>query len=325
VALGAGDDLWITLGGVDGVAVLDVAGGKLTTYQLPDLGQGAREPGEIVLGPDGVMWFTERKGGRIGRVGEKGFIEPFFQLPNGCLPEELIAAADGRIYFTVQGRHLLGSMRAVAPSGTGRAGTGEASWQVPVNSPRPVRKLKLSAEARRVLVSKRIARAEARIAAAPEEPPPPPEWYRSEPAAEPLSEGKSEASPSPCVSSAERLESLAVNLAPRVERHILSRHGTGRRKDKSQFAPRYSSPEALQALLAECLGETEIGRIRSTGSTFDRHGCCLTYCSRDNVGWFNNYGRLVATSRFKVVTQWVQDEGGAVQDVVTAYPVSMNE
>lgn len=323
VAMGAGEELWITLTGVEGVALLDVGTRELTVYPLEVSEQGPREPSALALGPDGTMWFAEGKGGRIGRMDAKGFIEPFFQLPKDMLPEELIAGHDGRLYFTVQGRHLIGSMRAVAPPAATPAEV-EASWRVPVYTPRPERK-KPSAAARRALAAKRIERAEARVAAEPKEPKAPPEWYRTAPAeAPPPLEGKAEVPTATPPLAAEKLESLAVNLAPRVKQHILGQHGVGMRKDKSQFAPPYSSPEGLEALLAESLGETEIGRIRCAELIFDPYGRFLTHCTRPNVGWHNHYGQLVPTSRFRVVTQWAQDEGGPVQDVVTAYPVSMN-
>jgi hypothetical protein len=48
--------------------------GRLTEFPLPSAG----EPGEIVAGPDGAMWFTQFTANKIGRIeaGSPSFVPP---------------------------------------------------------------------------------------------------------------------------------------------------------------------------------------------------------------------------------------------------------
>jgi virginiamycin B lyase len=51
-------------------------------HTLPD---GASGPYGIVAGPDGALWFTEMRGGRIGRITTGGEVSAY-PLPTGRKP-----------------------------------------------------------------------------------------------------------------------------------------------------------------------------------------------------------------------------------------------
>jgi virginiamycin B lyase len=60
--------------------------GTVTTYAVPTSGA---QPGGIVEGPDGAMWFTETGADRIGRITSNGVITEY-ALPNGTAPAGII-------------------------------------------------------------------------------------------------------------------------------------------------------------------------------------------------------------------------------------------
>jgi hypothetical protein len=86
---------------------------------------------------------AERTGGRITRITPEG--EPTeFPLPNGWQPLELFPGHGGRLYFTVAGLDLIGSIMAAPPEGkVGSTPEEKAraaeSWAVTLPKPRPER------------------------------------------------------------------------------------------------------------------------------------------------------------------------------------------
>lgn len=114
IALGSDGALWFTESKKVGRIT---AGGKIVEFQLPTLGKHPfilpedtinggfvtfREhwPGDITLGPDGALWFTERHDDRIGRIDTAGRIAEF-RLPT--TGNELLGIAtgpDGALWFS---------------------------------------------------------------------------------------------------------------------------------------------------------------------------------------------------------------------------------
>ena len=72
--------LWFTqaLGGLNNFVGYIKAGGTVTRYPITDTGTLA--PGQIVLGPDGNMWFTD--GDKIGKVTESGKVTYYATDPD---------------------------------------------------------------------------------------------------------------------------------------------------------------------------------------------------------------------------------------------------
>ena len=70
--------------------------GALTEYSIPTADS---EPGQITLGSDGNLWFTE--GSQIGRITPSGSITEY-ALPTPVLfPLDITAGPDGNLWFTV--------------------------------------------------------------------------------------------------------------------------------------------------------------------------------------------------------------------------------
>lgn len=92
--------------GIDGL-------GELTEYQLPTHGS---QPGHIVLGPDGNIWFAEYAGNRIGRLTPGGLLTEF-TVPTTSSLADLTAGRDGAIWFTEESAGRIGRLQ---PSGTVR-------------------------------------------------------------------------------------------------------------------------------------------------------------------------------------------------------------
>ncbi|MDR3670338.1 MAG: pentapeptide repeat-containing protein [Holophaga sp.] len=324
MAMGAGDEMWLTLAGANGICALDLAKGTLAVRPF-EPGPTPREAFGIALGPDGTLWFTE-KAGRIGRINQDGFLKPFDLAP-GDHPEEILASHDGRMFFTLEGQQRIGAIRAVShvPKETkegkeGKEGKGEAeetgaeraadSWDVPVFRPREVRRAELKDEQRRELHLQRMLRAESRPVV-PVEPPKPPKL------AMPVTELKEVPAPVPSPA-VRKLEAMDMLLTPEAVAAILRKHGSGGMAGKSRFAAEHSTPEGLEKLLAECLAETEVGRILDYGPTFERNGEAVTFCGRKQVGRLQDG---TPAHRFKVVTRWCRDAGGHYQEVTNAYPI----
>jgi streptogramin lyase len=71
------------------------------------------QPIEIVLGPDGNVWFTEQNGSAIGRVDPRGRITEF-RTPTFSFPEDVTAGPDGNVWFT---EGTIGSIAVTTPAG----------------------------------------------------------------------------------------------------------------------------------------------------------------------------------------------------------------
>src|SRR2546428_13340694 len=57
------------------------------------------QPIEIVLGPDGNLWFTEQNTSAVGRVTPDGVITEF-PTPTSGFPDDISAGPDGNVWFT---------------------------------------------------------------------------------------------------------------------------------------------------------------------------------------------------------------------------------
>ena len=321
VAPGAPGQLW----------ALEPATDTLVAFQVDDPKQPARRirpfpnrPGPlglhaITLGPDGRMWFTMTTAQAIGRVNADGSCS-WFPLP-GLAPLELCAAEDGRLYFTVQDRPTIGSIRALPVPGPAGAAAGFA---VPVYHPRPERRSRPRAE-RLERLTRAMARDKGRPPEADDEPdlrPRAPQSPAAEPKAAPAASRPAAAAAAPAAMTDEAatdlLDQLDVFLTPRGIGHILKFHTGFKHPGHSQFASRTEDPKAFRQLLAQGLRDAGvIGRVRS-----NTRGRFHTYCrAAAPVGfcWSWRDEDWVATTRFTVVTEpsW---EGDA-HDVITAYPV----
>ncbi len=96
----------------------------VTEFSLPT---AANVPESITAGPDGNLWFTETTSttsiqqhepqiGKIGRATPAGKISEF-SLPEGTLPEEITAGADGNLWFTENQDDQAGKIGRITPAG----------------------------------------------------------------------------------------------------------------------------------------------------------------------------------------------------------------
>jgi streptogramin lyase len=101
----------------------------LTTFPLADR---QAEPGGITAGPDGAMWFTERRGNRIGRITTDGAVSDYVlrlrRADNNPFWIELTARAD---------RARNGALRVEAlmtPRAMRERSTASVTWPVATSS-----------------------------------------------------------------------------------------------------------------------------------------------------------------------------------------------
>lgn len=105
-ALAAGQH-WLPAG--TSAAVTD---GKVQAFDLPNPGSG---PTTVAVAPDGVIWFTESQGNRIGRINPDGTGYRGFDLPHANSAPRIIAlGADGNMWFSEHSGNRIGR---ITPAG----------------------------------------------------------------------------------------------------------------------------------------------------------------------------------------------------------------
>src|SRR5262249_28622494 len=71
----------------------------VTEFPLPTRGSA---PGDITVGPDGNLWFTENEAYKIGRLRPKGTLTELSLPAIQRKPQYLAASPDGNLWFTVE-------------------------------------------------------------------------------------------------------------------------------------------------------------------------------------------------------------------------------
>jgi virginiamycin B lyase len=97
-----GNSVWFTEPGTGTLGHVTDKG----RYERRYLGQGNVGPDSIAVGPDGGLWFTEARAGRIGRL--SGGRVSTYKLAPGSNPGGIAAGADGALWFTEAGADRIG-------------------------------------------------------------------------------------------------------------------------------------------------------------------------------------------------------------------------
>ncbi len=84
--------------------------GHIIEYSLP----AGSEPNGIAKGPDGNVWFTDRRSSKIGKITPSGSITEY-SLPKEGNPREIAAGSDGNLWFTIANPYRIGK---ITTSGT---------------------------------------------------------------------------------------------------------------------------------------------------------------------------------------------------------------
>jgi streptogramin lyase len=84
-----------------GALLAGAAFADITEYTPPTPGGTFRSgPVDIITGPDGNLWFTERSGRAIGRITPSGDITEFLLPTSNAIPDGITVGPDGWIWFT---------------------------------------------------------------------------------------------------------------------------------------------------------------------------------------------------------------------------------
>jgi hypothetical protein len=180
-ALEDGAFVWSQAGPWEGLVRVEPDGTR-KDFPIPEDKVGSRTPAAVAVGPGGDIWFTQRSVGRLGRLTPHGDIVEY-PLPSGYRAEEIVAGHDGRMYFTIKGKPVIGAVVAqplvraegAAPrsepsteSKAGAAGAG-SGWEVAPYKPKPVRSKALTRAERMARYEECLKRAEERYQALQEE------------------------------------------------------------------------------------------------------------------------------------------------------------
>jgi streptogramin lyase len=114
LAASPGANIWFTGGEEGGAAIgkviLKEGGGATVTTYSSGLGPKSR-PAELIVGPDGDLWFTDSPGEAIGRVTVGGSIEEFPVLD---WPQQILAGSEGNLWV----RGIYGLSRSTTTGAT---------------------------------------------------------------------------------------------------------------------------------------------------------------------------------------------------------------
>jgi streptogramin lyase len=342
LAPGGAGKVWFLAPGNNRVGLVENVGGVpdiTREFILPTWGQDDLRLRGLACAPDGTVWITQQSPPALGRIAADSSLTRW-PLPDGMVPGEIACGRDGRVYFTLVGRAMLGSFRPAGPLAPPEDPS--SSWTVPppqTSAAMP----RLSGKVRRERALNRelptVEEVEANLeAAAPqplEEKKTPilvPEGKAEEPATVP--EGKAEdpavispsaRKPEPASAAGsprDLLESMDLHLGEERITHILRRHSHDSAGAWGQFTAAASTREGLVALLAKGLAQAgEPGRVLKR---YDPRGILHTPCWMDApVGRYQSHGQWKETNCFDVVTLRVRlEDGTAAQVVLSAYPVN---
>jgi sugar lactone lactonase YvrE len=85
-------------------------------FPITEFGPTGSEPSGIAFGPDGALWFTETKAGKVGRMTTSGRLTEF-PLPSAGEPGEIVAGPDGAMWFTQFTANKVGRIEATGQTG----------------------------------------------------------------------------------------------------------------------------------------------------------------------------------------------------------------
>jgi virginiamycin B lyase len=100
--------VWIAPGAGASMIVSELATHKVasvplsatTSGQITEFSAGTADPFEVVLGPDGAIWFAENSSGKVGRIATDGTLLEFTVPTAGAQVTGITTGPDGAIWFT---------------------------------------------------------------------------------------------------------------------------------------------------------------------------------------------------------------------------------
>jgi len=349
LARGADGRIWFTFQGKEeGLGWLTLVEGEpqLTFLTLKGI---VRDRHGMTFAPDGRLWFAQQQPPSLGVLDPATLGRETCLLPEGMVPEELVAAKDGTLYFTLKDRAAIGCLRmnqaakVPEPKEAGPAAPWEAS---PVYQPRPERE-RISGRARREkALAMVLAREEGQEPfvprgagpAGPKAPGPAgpkasvPAGPKAPAAAVPaVSEHKAAPAAPPAAAPPPRpalevLEDMDIHVSDHQLRHILDRHSFNLDNGNGQFKAEFSTAEALPDLLLR--GVRKAGEVGLVVRRYDPMGIRHTPVRMDEaVGYYYvpYLDEWRETAWFDIVTKdVVLEDRSRAQVVLSAYPISPN-
>lgn len=112
IAANSDGALWFTQAGSGQIGRITTAG-VITEFNIPVPANGVSDPEGITAGPNGALFFADFGRDQIGRITADGTITQF-SLPVGRGPHQIVASADGDLYFTMPASGRIGRLPAAS-------------------------------------------------------------------------------------------------------------------------------------------------------------------------------------------------------------------
>jgi virginiamycin B lyase len=93
-----GDDIWFTDFNSDSIGRYTVSTGTFTQYFVPPGPEGDPNPLDVVVGPDGIVWFTPSFENFVGRLDPQSGVVT--EIPTVGDPRNITVAVNGTVWFT---------------------------------------------------------------------------------------------------------------------------------------------------------------------------------------------------------------------------------
>ena len=90
---------------VPGTDLPDVPTAVFVQYPIPTVDS---QPWGITVGSDSKLWFTERAGNKVGRVGATGSFDEYPLPSAGSAPWDIVLGPDGNVWFSENGASRIG-------------------------------------------------------------------------------------------------------------------------------------------------------------------------------------------------------------------------
>ena len=94
-----------------GHKIASVPLGATSSAQISEFSAGTANPEQVVLGPDGAIWFAETNANKVGRIATDGTLLEFTVPTIGATLNGITTGPDGAIWFAETNQGKVGKIQ----------------------------------------------------------------------------------------------------------------------------------------------------------------------------------------------------------------------